>query len=320
MALSPQPLTASVLALLVLTAGQHASQPASALNVTFLGTGVPIPSPTRFGPSSLVRGANATILIDCGSGVTQRLAALGLTGAQVNALFLTHLHADHVVDIFQLLVTGWGARRDRPLPIYGPVGTRAFLEGQMHAWQPEFDHRIDYAGDARDALALDLNVTEFGNGSIGAFYGLEVTAIEVDHRPLVPAYGFLVQGEGQRVVFSGDTRPTAAITTAAKGADLLVHEVVIPAALPRWPSEAAERIAAWHTRSDEVGKIAHEAGVGCLALNHIAPPNADRGSLLLDVAADYGGPVVVAEDLWTVDVSRGWLTVAGGGVLALGRG
>jgi ribonuclease Z len=67
--------------------------------VTLLGTGCPQVHPHRFGPASLVRAANKSFLVDCGSGVTQRLAATGVSGANVDALLLTHLHSDHLVDL-----------------------------------------------------------------------------------------------------------------------------------------------------------------------------------------------------------------------------
>ena len=100
--------------------------------VTLLGTGTPVPSLKRFGPSSLVQAGGETFMIDCGRGATQRLWQLGVRFSTVSSLFLTHLHSDHIVGIPDLWATGWlnqawGGRRE-PLAVYGPPGTRNMME------------------------------------------------------------------------------------------------------------------------------------------------------------------------------------------------
>src|SRR3546814_8928748 len=79
---------------------------------------------------------------DLGSGVTQRLVAAGTPGRALDALLLTHLHSDHLVDLYQLIVSSWHQGRDRPLPVYGPPGTRRYVEGLMALWEPELSLRI----------------------------------------------------------------------------------------------------------------------------------------------------------------------------------
>ena len=84
------------------------------MRVTLLGTGCPQVHDRRFGPASLVRIGGRSFLVDCGSGVTQRLVAAGTSGAALDAVLLTHLHSDHVVDLYQLIVSSWHQGRDRP--------------------------------------------------------------------------------------------------------------------------------------------------------------------------------------------------------------
>ena len=104
------------------------------MRVTLLGTGCPQVSPRRFGPASLVRAGGRSFLVDCGSGVTQRLVEAGSSGAAIDALLLTHLHSDHLVDLYQLIVSGWHQGRERPQRIFGPPGTRTFAEATMAVW------------------------------------------------------------------------------------------------------------------------------------------------------------------------------------------
>ena len=95
--------------------------------LTLLGTGCPKVDHKRFGPSNLVSTKKANILIDCGSGVTQRLEEIKISTADIDALVLTHLHSDHVVDFYQLIISSWHSYRKKPWKIYGPKGTKKFL-------------------------------------------------------------------------------------------------------------------------------------------------------------------------------------------------
>ena len=114
------------------------------MQLTLLGTGCPSVHPKRFGPANLVTTKKAKILIDCGSGVTQRLIEAKVSSAIIDALFLTHLHSDHVVDLYQLIISSWHSYRTRPWNIYGPKGTRKFVHAIMNAWKEERNLRIRY--------------------------------------------------------------------------------------------------------------------------------------------------------------------------------
>ena len=83
-------------------------------------------------------------------------------------------------------------------------------------------------------------------------------------------------------------------------------------------AETLANVASYHTLSDQVGKIAAEAGVGCLVLTHFVPPACDRQALLDEVAADFAGPLLIGEDLMTVDAANRQV-VAGAAHIALGR-
>jgi ribonuclease Z len=290
--------------------------------VTLLGTGCPQASPHRFGPATLVRTASASFLVDCGSGVTQRLLAAGSAGAKLDAVLLTHLHSDHVVDLYQLIVSSWHQGRERSQRIFGPPGTRAFAEATMALWRSERAQRIAWERRPSTA-ALELDVVEFADGVIREADGVRISAFEVDHHPVAPAFGFLFETRDCRVALSGDTRVCDNLVDRAKDADLLVHECFIHAEMVARrggrSDPGLENVAAYHTLSSEVGKVAARAGARALVLNHFVPVEFDRAALLAEVAADFAGPVVIGEDLLTLDAAS--RTISFGTLrLALGSG
>jgi ribonuclease Z len=284
------------------------------MDLTLLGTGCPQADTKRYGPASLVRHEEFRFLVDCGSGVTQRLLAAGSSGCELDALLLTHLHSDHIVDLFQLVISSWHQGRDRPQLIFGPSGTRLYCDRLMALWRAELDQRIAHERRASTS-ALELEVIEYQAGEIWAVGGVRVTAVEVDHRPVRFAYGFVFEAGGRKLVFSGDTTFCPALIEAARGADVLVHEcfihdVMIPTHGNRTP-EGVRNVASYHTLSSEVGKVAAAAGVRCLVLNHFVPVSFDKSAVLAEVRDDYSGPVVLGEDLLSLDVESGELRYAG---------
>ena len=93
-----------------------------------LGTGCPSPSHLRYGPSSLISYDGINYLIDAGSGVTQRLSEVGIKPGEIDYFFITHLHSDHIVDLYQLIISSWHSYRIKPWKIYGPRGTKKFVK------------------------------------------------------------------------------------------------------------------------------------------------------------------------------------------------
>jgi ribonuclease Z len=290
------------------------------MRVTLLGTGCPQADRRRFGPASLVCAGAGRFLIDCGSGVTQRLLGAGTSGAALDAVLLTHLHSDHVIDLYQLIISSWHQGRERPQRIFGPTGTRAFAEAIMELWRREREQRI--AWERRPSVAaLELEIIEFGEGSIWERDGVRIAAFEVDHRPVQPAFGFLFEAAGCRAAFSGDTTVCDNLIAWARDVDLLVHECFVHREMVARRGgqidPGLENVAAYHTLSSAVGKVASRANARALLLTHFVPVAFDRGALLAEVTADYAGPVVIGEDLLSVDVASRTVSFEGLG-LALG--
>lgn len=275
------------------------------MDLTLLGTGCPLVDPKRLGPANLVCHADAAFLVDCGSGATQRLIESGSSGRDLDAVFLTHLHSDHVVDLYQLFVSSWQQGRAVPQKVYGPPGTRRFVDGLFALWRPELEQRI--AHEKRPNMdGLKVDVTEFDAGEIHRSGDVVVRAVAVAHQPVAFAYGFVFEAGGRRLAFSGDTAYCPALIAASQGADVLVHECFMHALVKPIPGlrteEGVRNIARYHTLSSEVGKVAAAADVGCLVLNHFVPTRFDARALLDEVRRDYAGPIVVGEDLMRFDL------------------
>ena len=289
--------------------------------LTLLGTGCPQVDTRRFGPSQIVRHHGATYLVDCGSGTTQRLYGAGSNGAAVDAVFLTHLHSDHIVDLFQLIISSWHQGRDRPQYIFGPKGTKRYVEGLLKLWKPEFSQRIAHEMRSTTA-ALEAEVVEIESGEVFRAGEMVVTAIAVDHYPVSPAFGFLFETPTARLAISGDTTYCPALIKAAKGVDVLVHEVYIHDGTPQRmlmrENQGSINVMSYHTSSDVVGKVARETEAGILVLSHFVPTRFDEEELLQQVSADFDGPILVGEDLMNVDVEQRRV-LSDGMALSLGK-
>ena len=230
------------IALLAITAlataahAQSATGPAGPdFKVTLLGTGSPAPIMKRFGPGTLVQVNGQNLLFDAGRGVTQRLLQSKLKLGEVTALFLTHLHSDHVVGIPDLWLTGWlqaaFGRRKGPFVVYGPAGTRNLMDGLREAYDWDIQTRVK--DQKLPVKAVASTVTEFTEGVVYQKDGVKVTAFKVNHGELiVPAFGFRIDYGGRSVAISGDTKFNENLIKHATGVDLLIHQVAAAWPMP----------------------------------------------------------------------------------------
>ncbi|AQV96974.1 MBL fold metallo-hydrolase [Cupriavidus necator] len=289
-----------------------ASAPAAATDrtdhfrVTLLGTGTPVPSATRAGYSTLVEAGGQKLVFDFGRDVAVRLWQLRIPLGSLDAHFLTHFHSDHLVGLPDLWLTGWlrppYGRRDKPMALYGPAGTRALADGMRQAFATDIATRHKDEGSALTGITIDAH--DVAPGVVYEKNGVRVTAFENDHGDNIrPSYGYRIDYRGRVVVLSGDTRFSPAVVAQARDADVLVHCVtLIPDAL--LASNPAYRAIYDHLSSPEdAARVFQAAGPKLAVFSHIGlNGDATVGQIVERVRKTYAGELLIGEDLTRVEI------------------
>lgn len=276
------------------------------LTVTVTGSGTPIPCPGRAGPGALVRSGETLLQFDAGRGTVLRLAEAGVSPGELTALFITHYHSDHMIDVADVILTRWIRRGEMPFPAVAPEGPAArMLEGVVDFWEDDIAIRQSHGGRPNRPQLQVNSFTPSAEPAVVWKHGeAVVTSVEVHHEPVRPAVAYRVDTPGGSVTISGDTRVCPAVFDLGRGSDILVHEAmrseaVLAAGMPH--------VARYHADTRELGRAAAELGVKTLVLTHLEPsPRDSHGAALFadDVrAGGFDGQLVVARDLVTVDAA-----------------
>ncbi len=277
------------------------------MKVTLLGTGSPLPDPHRAGPATLVEAGGRHLLFDCGRGVLMRLAAAGLpTPALLHATLLTHLHSDHVADLNDVLTTRWiTSPVPSPLPLVGPVGTRALVDRTVEMLRDDVGYRVAHHADLDGEPGAD--VTEVTDGPVAdaglAEAGIQVVAAPTDHRPVTPTVGYRIEHDGRVVVIAGDTVPCEGLDRLAASADVYVQTVIRDDVIRQIPLQRLQDVCDYHSSVTDAAATAQRAGVGTLVLTHMVPAPPPGGEQeWIDLAREhFDGTVVAPDDLGVVE-------------------
>jgi|TARA_B100001964_G_scaffold20339_1_gene20613 ribonuclease Z len=275
------------------------------MQLTLLGTGCPSVDYRRFGPANLVSTNKSSILVDCGSGVTQRLKEAKVSTAGIDALFLTHLHTDHVIDLYQLIISSWHSYRTKSWKIFGPRGTKKFVKNLINTWKDERTLRIK--NEHRSSVqAFNTKVTEFDKYGKIKVKDFVIEYFTVDHKPVKYAYGFNFFHQKKKLTISGDTKPCENLMKYGQLTDLLLHEVFIEGEINSFFKMRSKRtlhnVKAYHTLSTIVGKVAKVTRCKKLVLTHFVPTQFNEKKLIEVVAKDFGKKPIIGKDLLKITI------------------
>jgi ribonuclease BN (tRNA processing enzyme) len=271
-----------------------------------LGTaGGPTPKLRRAAPAQAVVVGGSTYVVDCGDGVARQMVLAGLSPTSLRRVFITHHHSDHNAGYGNLLLLSWASGLSTRVDAYGPPPlvrmTRQFLE------MNDYDIQVRMADEGLPPLNNLIFPHEItSNGLVMRDENVTVTAALVEHPLVAPAFAYRFDCPDRSIVFSGDTAPSQNLVRLAKGADVLVHEVMYLPAIERLikaqPSAATLRrhLLAAHTSTEDVGRMATEAGVKTLVLTHFVPGG--DASISDEVWRDavrphFAGELIVGRDL-----------------------
>jgi len=288
------------------------------LHVGLCGAGSPLPDPLRSGPCVFVIAGEQLYVVDAGAGSVRTFPRMGVPAGEIDGIFLTHLHSDHIDGLGELEMQRWAnGGHAEPVPVYGPPGVGEVVAGVNRAYGPSRRYRVAHHGEAivpssgAGAVARPFRAPEEGESlRVLERDGLVVTAFRVDHEPVDPAVGYRFDYAGRSVVISGDTKKSDNLQAFATGTDLLVHEALsarLVGALTR-AAEAGGRpnlakitrdILDYHATPVEAAEVAEGAGAGHLLYYHIVPPLliAPMEAVFLDgVDEVYDGPTTLGRD------------------------
>jgi ribonuclease Z len=267
---------------------------ASLFRVTLLGTGGPPAVARRVGPSILVEAGSERLLVDVGRDVLLRLGQLQVPYNTITGVLLTHLHSDHVSGLPDVWLTGrFDPGRDTALELWGPAGTESMARHLSEAFAYDLTVRRRQAPTQGDLTAHDVD-----EGSFFDRNGVRISAFLVDHGSAKPAVGYRIEYDGRVVVLSGDTAFSEHLIESARGADLLIHEVI---AVQDGDPDMA-RVTALHTSPEQAATIFSRVHPKMAAYSHILQFDVSDSQIVTRTRRTYAGPLTLGEDLMSFDV------------------
>ena len=285
------------------------------IRLVTVGTGSPIPGQRKLSCNAVFVNGHFFIF-DIGDGTASNIEQLRLPLTEIEAIFITHWHADHYFDLPEIINRSWVRGRTNQLTVYGPEPIHDIMSGLKDFIDIENDFRLDHHGasvmDTSVALPLvqkidvdSINVVEVYNRD-----GIEITAFLVEHEPVAPSLGYKISYNGKSLVISGDTKMSEAVVEQSQGADILLHEALSFDFIERAQKIQEENdftrnakilkdILEYHTSPIQAAEVAHRANVKKLILTHLgpAPENPISRTFYTSGMDDiFEGSILLAED------------------------
>lgn len=267
------------------------------LRVLLCGTSSPMPARDAAKSCTIIAAGEQIFLIDIGPEASENLALWRVPVTRIEHVFLTHFHSDHIGELGEFNFMGWAQGRRQPLQVHGPEGVEQVVDGfnTVYALDSGYRHaHHDHGKGLMPPVAAVMQSRLIGLARTGEAPqgrsavvfeqgGVKVTAIEVDHRPVTPAFAYRFDYRGRSVVISGDTTFYPPLVAAARGADVLVSEAeahhMLETVAGVIETGGDGRLAGvlrdttdYHLTPVQAAQLANEAGVRELVFTHIAPP------------------------------------------------
>ena len=252
------------------------------LKVVVCGSRSPLPTPNRAEACILVEAGDDIYIFDIGNGSANNLQQYQIPWPNVKAIFITHMHSDHIADLPDAHLASWIQGRSSPLKVYGPEGINLATKGFELAYSADYQYRNEHHGDEIMPLSVsgfDAIVVKDNQTIENETLGLEILPFVVDHKPVNHAFGFKVSYKGRSLVISGDTINDGSVQKYSRGVDLLIHSAISIDIVERLreisPMPQLDKILLdiqdYHTPIRETGEIARDANVKHLLIYHSIP-------------------------------------------------
>jgi ribonuclease BN (tRNA processing enzyme) len=262
----------------------------------------------RGNASTLLLINEVPYVIDCGYGVSRQLMNAGVSLDRLRYIFITHHHSDHDLEYGALFYNAWQANKSRRIDAYGPVGLRRMTRDFFSYMKFDIDTRIADEG-VPDPRRL-LTVHEFNlSGLVMQSPEVKVTSLRVRHPPITQSYAYRFDATDRSIVISGDTAYAPELASFARGAEVLIHEAMYLPAIEKLIQQSPdskrlrEHLLASHTSTEDVGRIAAQAGVKTLVLSHLVPgddPSITDEQWSEGVSKHFQGKIIVGRDLMEI--------------------
>ena len=287
----------------------------NALRVFVCGSASPLGNvPDRAQTCLAVIAGERMFLVDVGAGAARNIGRARLPMQNLEGVIITHYHSDHIADLPGVNLNSWVAGRSEPLEVLGPEGIEQVVAGFNQAYALDRSYRTAHHGE--ELLPAAVGPMSARTIDIGTIYdqdGLTITAFEVDHPPIEPAFGYRFDYLGRSVVISGDSNATESLAKAAKGVDLLFHDAMLLPMLKQLETMLASNermqkivkdVQDYHAPTTDVVELATAAEVRQVAFYHLVPAPANA-MILNQFTAGLGDDVVVVADGMLFELPQG---------------
>lgn len=275
---------------------------ADIIKITILGSGTPRVNIDRLSQSILVEHKNDKFLFDAGRGALIRLNQSNILPHEIKNIFFTHLHSDHILGFSDILMTGWVYHRQTGLNIFGPKGTKNFIDSTVKAFEEDIRVR-SMEPEKLNPNNLKTNIKIISDGYKYRKNGLTIESFSVKHEPFTHAFGFKIFNDKYCLIISGDTTYSEKVLEKSKGCDLLIHEIAHASehTLKKYPK--AKGVISYHTDTQQISKIINIVKPRLTILNHVLSlDGSSDNEILQEIKKNTSYDVMIAKDLMSIDL------------------